>query len=87
LLICKFNLINTYYIILNPSFRVLRASFFWDFDFIVIANSTRKERVLEGISSATDLAYFVASFGPRNLVWRQYYVFYVASKRFCPEFL
>jgi hypothetical protein len=67
----KFNLINTFYITIYPSVGVLRVSFFWNFDFIALANSTRKERVLEGICSATDLAYFVASFAPRNVVWHQ----------------
>jgi hypothetical protein len=56
------NLIDTFYITLCPSVGVLRVSFFWNFDFIVFTNSVRKERVLEGICSATDLAYFVAFF-------------------------
>jgi hypothetical protein len=78
---------DTYYIILYPCVGVVRFSFIWNFDFILFSNSTRKEGVLESICSATDLVYFVASFGPRNIVWRQYYVFCFASKRFCPEFL
>jgi hypothetical protein len=82
----KFNVKNTFYIILCPSVGVLRVSFFWNFDFIVVANSTRKG-VLEGNCSAMDLMYFVVSFRPRNVVWHQYYVFYVASKIFCPEFI
>jgi hypothetical protein len=87
LLIHKVNLINTFYVTLYSSVGVLRVSFFRNFDFIVFANWTRKERVREGICSATDLAYFVASFGPGNVVRCHYYVFCVASKRFCPEFL
>jgi hypothetical protein len=82
-----FNLLDMFCVILYPSVGVLRVSFIWNFDFIVFATSTRKERVLEGICSATDLTYFATSFGPRNVVWRQYYVFYVASKSFHSEFL
>jgi hypothetical protein len=67
----KFNLIHTFYKTLYPSVGVLRVSFIWNFDFIAFANNTRKERVIEGICSAADLAYFVISFGPRNVVWRQ----------------
>jgi hypothetical protein len=72
LLIHKFNLMDTFYVTQYPRIGVLRVSFFWNSDFIVFANSRRKKRVLEGICSATYLAYFVASFGPRNAVWRQY---------------
>jgi hypothetical protein len=79
-----FNLTDTFYIILYHNVGVQRVSFIRNFDFTVFANSTWNERVLENICSAKDLAYFVASFGPRNVVWRQYYVFHVASKRFCP---
>jgi hypothetical protein len=87
MLIHKFHLINTFYITLYPSVGVLRVSFFWNFDFVVFANSMRKERVIEYICSAANIAYFAASFGPNNVVWRQYNGFCVASKRFCPEFL
>jgi hypothetical protein len=78
LLIHNFNFLNTFYRTLYPSDGELRVSFSWNFDFIVLTNSTRQKRVLEGTCSAKDLAYFIASFGPRNLVRRQYYVFHVA---------
>jgi hypothetical protein len=68
MLIHKLNLINTFYITLHSCVGVLRVSFIWNFDCIVFANSKRNKRVLEGICSAADLAYFVASFGPRNVV-------------------
>jgi hypothetical protein len=87
LLINKFNLINTFCKTLYPSVCVVPVSFIWNFYFIALANSTWKEKVLEGICSAADLVYFVSSIRPRKVAWRQYYVFCVTSKHFCPEFL